>query len=53
MGKPSIGEVVTASAERVKKKDVIELTVLENGSKETLFQLLFESPQEECDKIKQ
>ena len=50
MAKPSIGEVVTSSAERLKRKDVKELEVLEKGAKESIYHLLFGTEQEKSEK---
>lgn len=46
MGRPSIGDIVTASAERTKRKDVKELTELAKDSKESIFSLIFDSEKE-------
>lgn len=49
MAKPSIGEAITASAEREKRKEVKELTVLERGSKESIYHLLFEKDDKDTE----
>lgn len=41
MGKPSIGGVVTPAVEREKKYVVKELTVLEEKSNESIYNLVF------------
>lgn len=46
MAKPSIGSAVTPAAEKEKKKEVKELTVLKEESKESIYQLIF------CEKEK-
>lgn len=41
MGKPSIGSAVTPAAEKEKKREVKELTVLKEDSKESIYYLIF------------
>lgn len=43
MGKPSIGDAVIVSTERENKKKVQELTILDENSKESIFNLIFSS----------
>lgn len=46
MGKPSIGDAVTVAAERQKEKEVQELTVLKEDSKESIYYLIFTETKE-------
>ena len=41
MSKPSIGDAVTLAAQKHKKKEIQELTILEKGSKESIYHLIF------------
>lgn len=41
MGKPSIGKANIISAEKDKKREVRELTVLKEDSKESIYSLIF------------
>lgn len=41
MGKPSIGEAITPVIEQERKKEIKELTVLKEDSKESMFYLIF------------
>ena len=41
MGKPSIGDAVTAAKGIKKEREVHELTVLEKDSKDSIFNLVF------------
>lgn len=43
MGKPSIGDAVIVSTERENKRKVQELTILDENSKESIFNLIFSS----------
>lgn len=51
MARPSIGDAVTATIDTAIKRDIKELTVLENGSEESIFHLIFE--EETKDEVKQ
>ena len=46
MGKPSIGEIIATTGEREFKNDIKELTILDSGSKESIYSLLFEEKNE-------
>ncbi len=41
MSKPSIGTAVTTEPEKEKKKEIKELTVLEESSEESIYYLVF------------
>lgn len=41
MSKPSIGDAVTLAAQKDKKREIQELTVLENDSRESIYHLIF------------
>lgn len=41
MGSPSIGEAVTPATEKEKKREIKELTVLKEDSKESIYHLSF------------
>lgn len=41
MGKPSIGAAVTPAAEKGKKREIKELTVLKEDSNESIYHLIF------------
>ena len=42
MAKPSIGDAVTVSTNTAIVNEIKELTVLEHGSKESIFHMIFE-----------
>lgn len=41
MGRPSIGDAVTVATEKEKKRDIHELTVLNENSEESIYYLIF------------
>lgn len=42
MAKPSIGDAVTVASSGEQENEIKELTVLEHGSKESIFHMIFE-----------
>ena len=41
MGKPSIGAALTPELERERKQETMELTVLNDNSKESIYNMVF------------